>query len=171
MESWRAVTGSPSTMASSPPERSLERAREITQQLKGLEKEVNRLKTGGGSSAVETLIQNARKVRDITLVVGTLEGYKQSDLRGISDRIRERTKRCVILLGSVDGGKAAIVVTVTRDLEGTKLDASRLASDLAKTLGGSGGGRRDFAQAGGRDSGKLDAALKRGQDLVQKQLG
>jgi alanyl-tRNA synthetase len=72
----------------------------------------------------------------------------------------------VVVLGSADAeGKVALIVGVTKDLTG-KIQAGKVVGQIAKLVGGSGGGRPDMAEAGGKDAGQLDAALKSATDVV-----
>ncbi|MBI2870492.1 MAG: alanine--tRNA ligase [Candidatus Omnitrophica bacterium] len=152
------------------PDKSAGRVRELVEQVKNLEREVSRLRTGAGSGVLDTLLKNAVRVGEMTLVAGRVDGYGLKELRDLSDRLRERTPRSVTILGSSDGEKATVIVSLSRDLKDSTLDAGLLASAFAERLGGSGGGRRDFAQAGGKDPSKLDEALKAARTILEQQL-
>ena len=74
------------------------------------------------------------------------------------------------ILGAVTEGRPLFVVGVTKDLTG-KIKAGDLIKEVAAIAGGSGGGRPDFAQAGGKDVGKVEEALKQGEEIVKAVLG
>jgi alanyl-tRNA synthetase len=72
----------------------------------------------------------------------------------------------VVLLGSADDGNVSLISAVTKDLAGTKVHAGKLVGAIAQEVGGRGGGRPDLAEAGGKDSGALPAALEKAYDLI-----
>ena len=85
------------------------------------------------------------------------------------DQLRERLGSAVIVLGTVRA-RPILVVAVTQDLVEHGLHAGKLVRELAKTIGGGGGGSPTMAQAGGRDSSKIDEALGRARGLVAETL-
>ncbi|MFA5146374.1 MAG: alanine--tRNA ligase [Candidatus Omnitrophota bacterium] len=92
-------------------------------------------------------------------------------LRALSDAIKSKERSAVIVLASKDNDKVSFVVSLTKDILGRKtLTANDIAKDMAKYLSGSGGGRPDFAQGGGKDPSKLDEALRKTFELVKERL-
>ncbi len=88
-----------------------------------------------------------------------MEGLEKGALRGISDSLRDRLGSGVVVLASELDGKVALVVAVSKDLTG-RVHAGRLVKELAPLVGGSGGGRPDFAEAGGKDASRIDELLE-----------
>jgi alanyl-tRNA synthetase len=87
------------------------------------------------------------------------------------DNLRNKLGSGVVVIGSAqDEGKVALIVGVTKDLLG-KVQAGKVVGEIAKLVGGSGGGRPDMAEAGGKDSSQLDAALKSALDVVGALVG
>jgi alanyl-tRNA synthetase len=76
----------------------------------------------------------------------------------------------VVVLGRVEADKASILVAVTDDLK-AKIGAGDLVKELARIIGGGGGGRNDLAEAGGKDPGRLDEALRAARDAVARRAG
>ena len=76
----------------------------------------------------------------------------------------------MVILGRAENGKASLLVAVTRDLE-ERVQAGAMIRELARIIGGGGGGRRDLAEAGGRDPSRLDDALREGVALVARAAG
>ena len=87
----------------------------------------------------------------------------------MADVLRQKMGSGVVVLGSREGSKVTLVAAVTADLTDT-IHAGRLASAVASTVGGGGGGRADFAQAGGKEPEKLPMALHEVSRLVKEQL-
>ena len=88
-------------------------------------------------------------------------------LSSLADRLAEKLKSAVIVLGGPSDGKAIFVSKVTQDLVKQGLHAGNLVREVAKVAGGGGGGRPDFAQAGGKDADKIDEALEKAREIIQ----
>ena len=92
------------------------------------------------------------------LLVAQLEGADVKTLRDTMDKLKDKLKSAVVVLGVVDGAKVQIAVGVTPDCT-DKVKAGELVNFVASQVGGKGGGKADMAMAGGTEPGKLDAAL------------
>jgi len=101
------------------------------------------------------------------LIARRVEGLDKSGLRAMADQLRDRLRSGVVVLAAEQDAKVLFVVAVTKDLAG-RLHAGNLAKELAPLVGGKGGGRPDFAEAGGKDPSALDALLARARDLVAR---
>jgi len=131
---------------------------QIQDQVKALEKELARLKSKVASSQGDDLASQAVDVKGIRLLVAAMDGADGKTLRETLDKLKDKLKSAVILLGSADGGKVSLIAGVTPDLTG-KIKAGELVNFVAQQVGGKGGGRPDMAQAGGTEPAKLPAAL------------
>ena len=100
---------------------------------------------------------------------GASAGLEKGALRGLSDSLRDRVKRGVVVLAAENDGKVQLLVSVTKDLT-DRVKAGQLVKELAPIVGGGGGGRPDFAEAGGKDASKIDALLSRARELVTAAL-
>ncbi len=139
-------------------EKLLAREKELEKKIRSLEQ---KLASGAGGSSAEQ-VRDAGGVKVVTL---KLESVEARTLREIADRLREKHKSAVIAIGSDLGDKAAVLVAVTPDLVG-RFKAGDLIREIAPMIGGSGGGRPELAQAGGKDPSKLAEALERVFTLV-----
>jgi len=92
--------------------------------------------------------------------------HSATPLRDLSDRIRRQRKFGAVLLGARVDGRVQLVLNIDKDLVGRGLDAAHVIREIAGLVGGGGGGRADFAEAGGRDPEKLGDALDAGQELL-----
>jgi alanyl-tRNA synthetase len=99
------------------------------------------------------------------LVARRVEGLDKAGLRAMADQLRDRLKSGVVVLAAEQDGKVLFVVGVTKDLAG-RLHAGNLAKELAPVVGGKGGGRPDFAEAGGKDASAIDGLLAKARELV-----
>jgi alanyl-tRNA synthetase len=126
-----------------------------------LEKELSRY-------TVESLLSKTEKVKGITVLAARVSSTSLPALREMGDLLRDRLKSAVIVLGTVHDGKPGFVAMVTPDLANKGLHAGEIVKQVAAVTGGSGGGKADMAQAGGKDKSKLDKALELVKQLVQK---
>ena len=124
---------------------------------------------GGGTGAAGTAVDVPPDVNGIKLVARRVEGLEKAALRGISDSLRDRLGSGVVVLASEIDGKVALVVSVTKDLT-ARVQAGRLVKELAPMVGGGGGGRPDFAEAGGKDPSKIDQLLAAAPDVLRRLL-
>ncbi len=133
--------------------------------LKALEKETERLKTklaevqADGSGQVE-------EINGIKAIVQLVTVDKPAALRELADRFKDRLGSGVVVLGCEAGGKALLIVVVTKDL-GDRFHAGNMVKAIAGEVGGGGGGRPDMAQAGGTQPHNLGKALAKARALIQ----
>ncbi len=143
-------------------ERLLEQQRELERRVAGLQQRL----AGGGAG---DLLAAAREVDGIKVVAARVDDADSDGLRTLADRLRERLGSGVVVLGAVQGDRVQLVAAVTKDLTG-RLHAGNLVKRVAEAVGGRGGGRPDFAQAGGGDAARLGSALAAAEDHVREQL-
>ncbi|MGE5813368.1 MAG: alanine--tRNA ligase, partial [Acidobacteriota bacterium] len=101
----------------------------------------------------------------VKLIARRISGLEKNALRGLSDSLRDKLKSGVVVLASEHDGKVALIVSVTKDLSG-RIHAGNIVKQIAPVVGGGGGGRPDFAEAGGRDASKIDELLAKSRDVV-----
>jgi len=136
---------------------------------KELEKELSTSKQKAFSNKSDDLTNNVIKIADISVLVHRLDGFSAGDLRDAIDHYKNKLGSAIIVLGSAGEGKAKLAVGVTKD-NTDRIRAGDLIKSVAAIVGGKGGGRADFAQAGGPDEDKLDAALESVSDLLKAEL-
>ncbi len=136
-----------------------------------LEKEVERLKTKLASGSGTDLAAGAHEVGGVRVVSARVDGTDAKALRAAVDQLKAQLQSAVIVLASADGdAKITLVAGVTDDLT-KRVQAGALVGQIAALVGGKGGGRADFAQAGGSDVAALDAALAGVIGRVTERLG
>jgi alanyl-tRNA synthetase len=102
---------------------------------------------------------------DAKFVARRVSGLEKNALRSFSDSLRDRLGRGVVVIAAESDGKVSLLVSVTKDLT-DKVKAGALVKELAPIVGGGGGGRPDFAEAGGKDASKIDEMLAKARELV-----
>jgi len=108
-------------------------------------------------------------IGDARLVTRHVSGLDKAALRGLSDSLRDRVQRGVVVLAAEHEGKVHLLVSVSKDLV-DRVKAGQLVKELAPIVGGGGGGRPDFAEAGGRDASRIDDLLTAARGLVEAAL-
>jgi alanyl-tRNA synthetase len=144
------------------------RLQKLLDEQKALEKQLQTLEGRLARARALELLAGAREVAGVPVLAARLDGLDPEGLRGVVDVLRERLGRGVICLGAVTDGKVSLVASVSRDLTG-RFPAGRLIQEVARMVGGGGGGRPDLAQAGGKDPARLDAALAHVAAWVERQ--
>jgi alanyl-tRNA synthetase len=117
---------------------------------------------------VDSLIDKAEQVNGITVLSAKVLSASLPVLREMGDLLRDRLKSAVIVLGTIQDDKPGFVAMVTPDLVNRGLHAGDIVKQVAAVTGGTGGGKANMAQAGGKDKNKLDEALELVKQLVQK---
>jgi alanyl-tRNA synthetase len=143
------------------------RVERLMSQLREAEKEVEKLKHKMQSSQAGDIISEAREINGVRVLAKRVDNMEQKDLRDFGDKLRDKLGSGVLALGSAKDGKVSLVVMVSRDLIG-RFHAGHIIRDIASILGGTGGGKPDLAQAGGKDPGKLDEALEALYTIIKK---
>jgi alanyl-tRNA synthetase len=141
------------------------RLAKLLDEQKQLERQLAELETKLARSRADDLLAGARQVNGVAVVAARVDGLDPEGLRAVADRLRDRLGSGVICVGSAYDGKVNLVAAVTRDLT-KRFQAGKLVQEVAKVVGGGGGGRPDLAQAGGKDAAKLDEALNLVYDYV-----
>ncbi len=146
-----------------------DRLMSVLDHVKALEKELNVLKGKLASAQGDELVTQAQDINGTKLLVARLEGADVKTLRDTMDKLKDKLKTAVIVLGVVDGAKVQIAVGVTADTTG-KVKAGELVNFVAGQVGGKGGGKPDMAMAGGTEPAHLNAALASVQGWVASKL-
>lgn len=131
---------------------------QLIERARNLEREVAKLKSSLATGGSRDLLDETEEVNGVQLLVARLDGADVKALRSAADRFKDKLGSGVVVLGSVEADKVYLVAGVTKDLT-DRLHAGKLIKPVAECVGGSGGGRPDFAQAGGTLPDKLDEAL------------
>ena len=124
-----------------------------------------KLHTGDNST-----IDNVTEVGGVKILAARLDGADAKTLRDAVDRYKDKLQTAVVVLGSVEGGKVHLAAGVTRDAT-DRIRAGDIIKPVAEQVGGTGGGRPDFAQAGGSRPEALDSALASVSGWVAERLG
>jgi len=147
------------------PDNLVDRISKLLQREKELEKTVSSLQGKLAGGETEALLNSVREVKGVKVLSARIELSDPKGMKDMADRLKEKLGSGIIVIGSSDANKSTLTVAVTGDLT-KKYHAGNLVKELAKVVGGGGGGRPDMAQAGGPDVAKLDEALNMVFELI-----
>jgi alanyl-tRNA synthetase len=139
-------------------------------QQRALENELEGLKRKAAQSQVGNLAAAPESIKGVPVISRKVEGVDASMLRELAENTGAKIGTGIVVLGLASNGKASLVAVVSPDLQ-KRLHAGKIIKRVAELVGGSGGGRPDFAQAGGKESEKLEVALQAVYNIVAEFLG
>ncbi len=152
------------------PDGVVERIEGLQGQVRDLRNELARARSLTKRGGLDELLAQARDVDGVKLVAARVEGADVAALRQACDAIRSKLGSVAVVLVSAEAGKVGAVAAATADLVERGVHAGKLVGEVARLLGGGGGGRPDMGQAGGKDPEAIPTALEKVPDLLRKQL-
>ena len=138
-------------------------------EAKNIVKEYEQLQTKLVKYEINELLENVDEINGVKVLKDAFENKDVNELKEIVDRGKEKLQSGIIILGTNNGGKAIFVVGVTKDLI-SKVKAGEIVKVAAQVAGGNGGGRPDFAQAGGKDGNAVKEAVDKAFEFVNEKL-
>ena len=148
-----------------PEDAAVDRLQKLLAQQKELERRLQELQSKITGSQSGDLASRARQVNGISVLAARVDDVDDKALRELADQLRTKIGSGIVVLGAKRGEKALLLATVTKDLVG-KHKAGDIIKKIAPIVGGGGGGRPDFAQAGGSDPSRLDEAIDKVYEVV-----
>jgi alanyl-tRNA synthetase len=141
----------------------------LTQSARQLERQLDVAKRKAAHSRVDDLMAEVRTIKGVRVLAAEVAEMDREAMRQLVDTLRQKLGSGVVVLGGAENGKAAIIGGVTKDLT-SRLHAGKIVQAIAKEIGGSGGGRPDLAEAGGKDTSALKTAMERVYGVVEQML-
>ncbi len=151
------------------PEELLEAAEKLSESEKKLRKELEAQQLKRAVASAGDLLENTRDVKGVRVLSARIEALDRPAMRQMVDNLRARLGSGVIVLGSASDGKVSLVAAVSKDLT-SRLDAGKIVKAAAAIVEGSGGGRKDLAEAGGKNPAKLDESLQAVPSIIERML-
>ena len=142
----------------------------INEEIKSLEKELKELKSQIALNSLDSFIAEKKDIDGISFIAKKVEFENQNDLRDLIDKLRDKLGTSVIVFANVYQEKLTFTVGVSKDLNARKINAGNIVKEVAKLVGGNGGGRPDIASAGGKDLSKVDFALEKAEEILKAQF-
>jgi alanyl-tRNA synthetase len=138
-------------------------------ELKRLRKELEQARMKSASAATASIEDRVREIKGVKVLAHRADNLERPQLRTLADNLRNKLGSGVVALGSVAEGRVSLIVGVTKDLT-ARVQAGKVIKPLAEKVGGSGGGRPDLAEAGGKNPEALDEALAATYAVVEALL-
>ena len=134
---------------------------------KELEREIEKLRGELEKDRIPELLAQKQVISGANVLIAQLDGVDGKQLREIADQLKEKLGSGIVVLASASEGNVNLVASVSKEMT-KKFHAGNIIKELAGMVGGGGGGRPDFAQAGGKEPAKIAAALKRAEEIVKQ---
>lgn len=147
-------------------EDAVERLEKLLAERRDLEKQLTQLQNKLAGSQSDDITSRVRKMNGVNVVASRVEGVEDKALREMADKLRDKLQPAVIALGAITGDRALLLAVVSKEVSKT-YHAGNIIKQIAPIVGGGGGGRPDFAQAGGKDVSRLDEALQKVYELIE----
>jgi alanyl-tRNA synthetase len=148
------------------PDDAVERVRRLLQQQRELEREIETLRGQHGKNQLPELLAKKQQVDGAAVVVSKVDKLDPNQLRELADQVKDKLGSGIVFLVSAGDTNVSMVASVTKDLT-SRFHAGNIIKQVAPIVGGGGGGRPDFAQAGGKDPSKVDQALDKVREIVK----
>ncbi len=144
-----------------------DKVEKLIQENKDLQKELESMKAQQASGALTELLNTAKVIRDVKVVIGQIEIANPNEMRTIGDQLKDKLGSGIGILLAEVNGKVSVLTVVTKDLT-KQFHAGKIVGKIAEIVGGKGGGRPDSAMAGGKDVSKIAQALKEAERIVEE---
>ncbi len=147
------------------PNNILSRAESLNEEIKNLKVDIQKLKEFNEKDVYKDIEKEVKDFNGIKLLVHKFDDEELDTLRNFEERIKEKYKDLIIIFATVKNNKIIFTASVSDSLT-NKYSAGKIIKEVSKITGGNGGGKKNFAQAGGKDISKLDEALEKVYDLI-----
>lgn len=143
------------------------RSAHIVEEMKEREKQIEKIRLSMRSANIDEILEKVNEVEGVKYLAYKFEDVDMDTLRKLGDQLRDKIGSAVVVLANQSDGKATFLATVTKDLVKKGLHAGNIVREVSKITGGNGGGRPDFATAGGKDTQKISEALDAVTKLIE----
>lgn len=147
------------------PKNVLSRAKSLNEEIKELKDDIQKLKEFNEKDIYKDIENEVKDIDGINLLVHKFDNEDLDTLRNFENRIKDKYKDLIIVFATVKDNKIIFTASVSDSLT-DKYNAGKIVKEVSKITGGNGGGKKNFAQAGGKDISKLDEALEKVYDLI-----
>ncbi len=135
-------------------------------QVRDLQRQIYDMKTQSARARINGMLSRIKEIRGIKVLADTLPETDRASLRTLADELKQKLGSGVVILGTPQDGKVALVVMVTSDIC-KRLPAGEIIKHIAPLVGGAGGGKPELAEAGGKDSSKLADAIEKSYSVIE----
>jgi len=141
----------------------------LQSQIRNLQDQMEHLRLKSAKASLSNILECVRDVRGTKVVAHTVAQTDRASLRAVADELKQKLGSGIVILGTPQDDKVALVVMVSEDLS-RRVPAGKIIKQVAALVGGTGGGKPQLAEAGGKDSAKLADAIERSYSIVESIL-
>jgi len=141
----------------------------IQAQVKELQDHIEHLRLKNAKAGLSNMLESVREVQGVKVVAHAVPHTDRASLRAVADELKQKLGSGIVVLGTLQDDKVALVVMVSEDLS-QRIPAGKIIKQVAALVGGTGGGKPQLAEAGGKDSAKLADAIERSYSIVESIL-
>ena len=142
----------------------------LLKDLKEANAEIDKLRKDIALGAIDDIINQRKEIGGIPYIATHVEGQDMDSLRNMADMLRDKMKTGVVVLASGYNNRVNLIAAATKDVVANGIHSGNLIREIAKEVGGGGGGRPDMAQAGGKDISNIATALSKVADIILEQI-
>ncbi len=147
------------------------KAEQLAAEAKDLKKKLEAMNAKMASGKLDDVLKNKVEINGVFVAAARVDGLAAGDLRTLGDNLKDKLGCGIAVLASFTDGKIAFLATATKDAVAKGVHAGKVIKEITALAGGSGGGKPDMAQGGGKDEGKIDEALSAAEGIIKAQLG
>ena len=147
------------------------KAEQLASELRDTKKKLEVMNAKMAGSKLDDALKNKVEIGGVSVVVARVDGLAGGDLRTLGDNIKDKIGTGIAVLASLADGKIAFLATATKDAVAKKVHAGMVIKEITAIAGGSGGGKPDMAQGGGKDEAKISEALSKVAGIIESQIG
>ncbi len=137
--------------------------------VRDLQRQITEIKARAARSNIDTMLLKVRDIRGIKVLADTLPATDRASLRNLADELKQKLGSGIVILGTSQDAKVALIVMVTNDIC-KRIPAGQIIKKIAPLVGGGGGGKPELAEAGGRDPSKLADAIEQSYSMIERLL-
>jgi len=147
------------------------KAEQLANESKELKKQIDAMNAKMASGKLDEVLKNKSEIKGVTLICARVDGLSANDLRTLADDIKAKTEKVAVVLAANTDGRITFLASASKDAVSEGIHAGMIIKEITAVAGGSGGGKPDMAQGGGKDASKIDGAIALARDIIAKQLG
>ena len=137
--------------------------------IRDLQRQITEAKAQSARANIHGMLLKTRDIHGVKVLADTLPSIDRASLRNIADELKQKLGSGIVVLGTSQDEKAALVVMVTRDIS-PRIPAGRIIKQIAPMVGGAGGGKPELAEAGGKDPARLAEAVEQSYQAIESLL-
>ena len=148
----------------------LKKSESVMEELKNTQKELESAKAKMAAAKAGDIMSGAEKIGDIDLIVSRLDGQSVDALKTMADDIKAKNENAVVVFAAQTDGKITFVAMAAKNALAKGVHSGKIIKEITAIAGGSGGGKPDMAQGGGKDASKIDDAIGAVSEIIKAQL-